>query len=35
MKEIYKRYHDKGLEILGVSLDSKKNLGLMQSKRTS
>lgn len=26
VKEIYKRYHDKGLEILGVSLDSKKEL---------
>ena len=24
VKEIYKKYHDKGLEILGVSLDSKK-----------
>lgn len=26
VKEIYKKYHDKGLEILGVSLDSKKEL---------
>lgn len=25
VKEIYKKYHDKGLEILGVSLDSKKD----------
>ena len=24
VKEIYKKYHDQGLEILGVSLDSKK-----------
>ena len=24
VKEIYRKYHDKGLEILGVSLDSKK-----------
>ena len=35
VKEIYKKYHDKGLEILGVSLDSKKEPWVMQLKRTS
>ena len=34
MKELYEKYHDKGLEVISVSLDDKKINGRRLSNRT-